>query len=165
MTQAALTKNLSAPNRSRNYDLLATKPCSIRSLLKVGSSTNLFNSVARFAYCSVFVFQANVMPHPPLRSRPTSAGATRTRPSSAGRERITGPPVARGNYHHHYHHYYHPAFSVGMLWIMILFHAFQSDIVLARSSLLILEFFKIRSVNEHGHLIFFRRRRDWMIAP
>ena len=40
------------------------------------------------------------MPHPPLRSRPTSAGATRTRPSSAGRERIPGPPVARGNYHH-----------------------------------------------------------------
>ena len=121
---------------------------------KLGSSTNLLNSVAGFAYCSVFVFQANVMPHPPLRSRPTSAGATRTRPSSAGRERITGPPVARGNYHHHYHHYYHPAFSVGMLWIRVLFHAFQSDIVLARSSLLILEFFKIRSVNEHGHLIF-----------
>ncbi|CAH3178531.1 unnamed protein product [Porites lobata] len=40
--------------------------------------------------------KANVMPHPPLRSRPTSAGATRTRPSSSGRERITGPPVARG---------------------------------------------------------------------
>ena len=82
--------------------------------IKLGSPTSLLNSVVGFAYCSVVVFQANVMPHPPLRSRPTSAGAT-TRPSSAGRERIPGPPVARGNYHHHYHHYYHPAFSVGML--------------------------------------------------
>ena len=82
---------------------------------KLGSPTSLLNSVVGFAYCSVVVFQANVMPHPPLRSRPTSVGATRTRPSSAGRERIPGPPVARGNYHHHYHHYYHPAFSVGML--------------------------------------------------
>ncbi|CAH3190851.1 unnamed protein product [Porites lobata] len=42
--------------------------------------------------------KANVMPHPPLRSRPTSAGATRTRPSSTGRERIPGPPVARGGW-------------------------------------------------------------------
>ena len=64
--------------------------------IKLGSPTSLLNSVVGFAYCSVVVFQANVMPHPPLRSRPTSAGATRTRPSSAGRERITGPPVARG---------------------------------------------------------------------
>ena len=59
---------------------------------KLGSPTNLISSVAGFAYCSVVVFQANVMPHPPLRSRPTSAGATRTQPSSAGRERIPGPP-------------------------------------------------------------------------
>ena len=79
--------------------------------IKLGFPTSLLYSVAGFAYCSVVVFQANVMPHPPLRSRPTSAGATRTRPSSAGRERIPGPPVARGNYHH----FYHPAFSVGML--------------------------------------------------
>ena len=48
---------------------------------KPGFSTNLLNSVVGFAYCSVVVFQANVMPHPPLRSRPTSAGATRTRPT------------------------------------------------------------------------------------
>ena len=48
---------------------------------KLGSSTNLRNSVAGFAYCSLVVFQANVMPHPPLRSRPTSAGATRTYPA------------------------------------------------------------------------------------
>ncbi|CAH3195225.1 unnamed protein product [Porites evermanni] len=39
--------------------------------------------------------RVNVMPHPPLRSGPTSAGATRTRLSSAGRERIPGPPVAK----------------------------------------------------------------------
>ena len=122
--------------------------------IKLGSPTSLLNSVVGFAYCSVVVFQANVMPHPPLRSRPTSAGATRTRPSSAGRERIPGPPVARGNYHHHHHH---PVFSVGMLGIMILF---PSDIVLARSSLLIPEFLKIISLNKHGHLIGFRRRRD-----
>ena len=31
---------------------------------KLGSPTNLLNSVAGFAYCSVVVFQANVMPHP-----------------------------------------------------------------------------------------------------
>ena len=68
---------------------------------KLGSPTNLRSSLAGFAYCSVVVCQANVLPHPPLRSRPTSAGATRTRPVSAGRERIPGPPVARGNYHHH----------------------------------------------------------------
>ena len=67
--------------------------------IKLGSPTSLLYSVTGFAYCSVVVFQANVMPHPPLRSCPTSAGATRTRPSSAGRERIPGPPVARGNYH------------------------------------------------------------------
>ena len=36
------------------------------------------------------------MPHPPLRSRPTSAGATKARPNSADRERTAGPPVARG---------------------------------------------------------------------
>ena len=41
-------------------------------------------------------WQANVMPHPPLRSRPTSAGATKARPSSAGRERTAAPPVTRG---------------------------------------------------------------------
>lgn len=41
-------------------------------------------------------WQANVMPHPPLRSRPTSAGATKARPSSAGRERTAVPPVTRG---------------------------------------------------------------------
>lgn len=39
--------------------------------------------------------KANVMPHPPLRSRPTSAGVTKARPSSAGRERTTAPPVKR----------------------------------------------------------------------
>ena len=35
------------------------------------------------------------MPHPPLRSRATSAGTSRPRPSSAGKER-TGLPVSRG---------------------------------------------------------------------
>ena len=91
-----------------------------------------------------------------------SAGATSTRLSSAGRERIPGRPVAGGNYHHHYHHYYHPAFSVGMLWIMILFHAFPSDIVLARSSLLILEFLKIISGNEHGDLVSIEEGIEWL---
>lgn len=42
--------------------------------------------------------KANVMPHPPLRSRPTSAGATKARPSSAGRERTAAPPVTRGGW-------------------------------------------------------------------
>ena len=36
------------------------------------------------------------MPHPPLRSRPTSAGSTKARPSSAGRERSAVPTVSRG---------------------------------------------------------------------
>ena len=36
------------------------------------------------------------MPHPPLRSRPTSAGSTQARPSSAGRERSAVPTVSRG---------------------------------------------------------------------
>ncbi|XP_067050084.1 forkhead-associated domain-containing protein 1-like isoform X9 [Acropora muricata] len=39
--------------------------------------------------------KTNVMPHPPLRSRPTSAGATRICPSSSGGERNARPPVAR----------------------------------------------------------------------
>ncbi|KAL9970156.1 hypothetical protein ACROYT_G022484 [Oculina patagonica] len=42
--------------------------------------------------------KTNVMPHPPLRSRPTSAGATKARPSSAGRERTAVPPVTRGGW-------------------------------------------------------------------
>ncbi|XP_020624000.1 forkhead-associated domain-containing protein 1-like isoform X1 [Orbicella faveolata] len=42
--------------------------------------------------------KTSVMPHPPLRSRPTSAGSTKARPSSAGRERSAVPPVSRGGW-------------------------------------------------------------------
>lgn len=58
---------------------------------KVQISYSLLVTLIKFNLC----WQTNVMPHPPLRSRPASAG--KTRPSSAGRERTAGPPVARGN--------------------------------------------------------------------